>query len=138
MKRYIFVCSCIIILMLYMSTATATQYSGFDGWMDLISDFITDFWEFFDTDLPELVKRFFVWVVQWFILLKLKIELQSIQFAWFIGKQILENFNIGSRIVSAASALPLDMQSALLDMRLFDALNIILNAHISRYVMRFI
>ncbi|MDK1285957.1 DUF2523 family protein [Pseudoalteromonas umbrosa] len=138
MKRYILVCSGLIIFMLYMSTASATQYSGFDGWLDLISDFITDFWSFFDTDFPEMVIRFYAWAIEWITLLKLKLELQSIQFAWLVAKQILENFQIGSKIASAASALPLDMQSALMDMRIFDGFNLIINAYVTRYVMRFI
>ncbi|KZN58737.1 hypothetical protein N473_04700 [Pseudoalteromonas luteoviolacea CPMOR-1] len=138
MKRYVFICSGLIIFMLYMSTASATQYTGLDGWLDLISDFITDFWAFFDTDFPEFVIRFYAWAIEWATLLKLKLELQSIQFAWLVAKQILENFQVGSRIAAAASALPVDMQSALMDMRIFDGFNLIINAYVTRYVMRFI
>ena len=58
--------------------------------------------------------------------------------AWTVAKAVFENFQIGSKLANAATALPRDVQAAIVDMRLFDGLNIVINAFIARYVMRFL
>ncbi|KZN58413.1 hypothetical protein N474_25525 [Pseudoalteromonas luteoviolacea CPMOR-2] len=115
----------------------ANSYTGFDGWLDMMSDFITDFWAFFDTDIPEFIIRFYAWLIEWVVLASLKLELEMIKFSWLVAKQILENFNVTSQVSSALSALPADVRAAVADMRALDAFNIIINAYVTRYVMRF-
>ncbi|CAM4441526.1 DUF2523 family protein [Pseudoalteromonas maricaloris] len=128
----------IIVLFLLPTLAIADDYEGYEGLFNFINDFATDIWEFWDTDVPEFITRFFAWFVEYATLIKLKIEFETIKFSWEVSKNIIENFQIGSRITSAASALPNDVRAALVDMRAFDALNVIIQALVTRYVMRFL
>ncbi|WP_440053035.1 DUF2523 family protein (plasmid) [Pseudoalteromonas sp. T1lg65] len=118
--------------------ALASHYDGYQGVFSFMNDFVSDIWDFLDTDLPNFITRFFAWFVEYATLLRLKIELETIKFSWQVSKNIIENFQIASRITSAANQLPADVRAALVDMRAFDALNVVIQALITRYVMRFL
>ncbi|WP_462154552.1 DUF2523 family protein [Pseudoalteromonas piscicida] len=137
-KTHILIAVLLFVPALAMATSAPNTYEGTKGMLDFINDFVTDIWSLWDTDIPEFITRFFAWFVEYYTLLKLKIELETIKFAWEVSKNIIDNFQIGSRIAAAASALPQDMQAALVDMRAFDAVNVVINALVTRYVMRFV
>jgi hypothetical protein len=72
----------------------------------------------------------------WYIKLKLFAYLEALKFSWVVGKQILLDFNIMSQITAQINLLPQDVRQALVDMRIFDGLNILLNAFMTRFIMR--
>mgnify|MGYP003147467124 FL=1 len=50
----------------------------------------------------------------------------------------MENFQIASKLASAISVLPQDVKGALVDLRILDGVNIVLQAYVARYVLRFL
>ncbi|WP_462174333.1 DUF2523 family protein [Pseudoalteromonas xiamenensis] len=127
-----------LFFILFAPLALADDYSTtLVGILKWGNDFLTDFWEMFDSDIPDMITRFFAWLIEYATLIKLKIEFETVKFSWQVAREIIENFQVGSRIASAASSLPKDVQAALVDMRAFDALNVVIQALTTRYVMRF-
>lgn len=124
-----------------MATATPpteSALSGAQGAAIVAGNFLSDFWDFFDNDVPNFFQRAVSYITEKIILFKINAQIEAMKLAWSISKNILESFQVGSKIASAATALPRDVQAAIVDMRLFDGLNVIIQAFVARYVMRFL
>ena len=137
MKKY----SLFIVLMLcsftiFAQPASSKEYEGFFGFFQMISDSIEDFWQYLLVDVPDWWERFVAWALVWYTKLKLTTYLNMLSFSWSVGKQILLDLNIMSQITAQIAVLPQDVRQALVSMRLFDGINIILNAWMTRFVMR--
>lgn len=128
----------VVFLLTFSFSVHAETYEGVNGAFKMATHFVTDIWTFLETDVPDFITRFFAWFIEWIILAKLTVEYETIKFSWAVSKQVIENFQIGSKIAAASSALPRDVQAALVDMRAFDALNVVIQAYVSRFVMRFL
>ena len=111
---------------------------GVQAAANVASNFIEDIWSFFDDDVPNFFKRALIYILEKITLFKISAQIEAMKLAWSVSKSVMESFQIGSKLASAASALPQDVKGALVDMRLFDGLNIIIQAFIARYVLRFI
>ena len=116
----------------------AEALKGVQGAATAAGNFIDDFWSFFDEDVPNFLERSLAYILEKIVLFKITAQIEAMKLAWSVAKTVLESFEIGSKIAAAATALPRDVQAAIVDMRLFDGLNIIIQAFIARYVMRFI
>ncbi|ALQ10374.1 DUF2523 domain-containing protein [Pseudoalteromonas sp. SCSIO 43210] len=121
-----------------MANATATTLTGAQGVVTSAGNFMSDFWDFFDNDVPNFFKRALAYIIEKVVLFKITAQIEAMKLAWSISKSVIESFQVGSKIASAASGLPQDVKAALVDLRLFDGLNIIVQAFIARYVMRFL
>jgi hypothetical protein len=126
------------LLLVFSCGLYADEYQGIAGTAQAIGYFFSDVWSFLEQDVPNFLRRLSNWVITQAALFKINAQIESTKLAWSIAKSIAENFEIGSKILSAADALPKDVQAALIDMRLFDGVNIIVQALIARYVLRFI
>lgn len=128
----------ILILFLFPALVFADNYEGVSGAAKSFGDYVTDFWSFFDDDVPSFFQRATSYVLEKLILMKINFELGSMKLAWTVAKSVMENFQVASKVASAANALPQDVKAALVDMRLFDGVNVIVQAYIARYVLRFL
>ncbi|MGO2331044.1 MAG: DUF2523 family protein [Pseudoalteromonas nigrifaciens] len=128
----------ILILFLFPAFVFADNYEGVAGAAKSFGDYVTDFWSFFDDDVPSFFQRATSYVLEKLILMKINFELGSMKLAWTVAKSVMENFQVASKVASAANALPQDVKAALVDMRLFDGVNVIVQAYIARYVLRFL
>lgn len=133
MIKYLF-----IFLLLTPFFVLADTYQDTAGVAKSLGDYFTDFWDFFDNDVPNFFQRALAYITEKIVLFKINAQIESMKLAWTVAKSIFENFQIGSKLANAASALPQDVKAAIVDMRLFDGLNIVINAYIARYVMRFL
>lgn len=118
--------------------ATSGSYEGFEGAAKAMGHFFTDIWSFLDDDVPNFFKRALAYIIEKITLMRIAAELEAIKLAWSVSKAILENFQVASKIANAANALPQDVKAALVDMRFFDGLNIIIQALVARFVLRFL
>ena len=127
-----------LLILIFSFGVMADDYQGLAGTAQAIGYFFTDVWSFLEQDVPSFLRRLSNWVITQVTLFKINAQIETTKLAWGIAKAVAENFQIGSKIATAANALPLDVQAALVDMRLFDGVNIIVQALIARYVLRFI
>ena len=116
----------------------ADTYESAAGAAKSFGDYITDFWDFFDNDVPSFFDRALAFIVEKVTLIRITMEIQTMKLAWTTAKAIMENFQIASKLASAISVLPQDVKGALVDLRILDGVNIVLQAYVARYVLRFL
>ncbi|MFK3869620.1 DUF2523 family protein [Pseudoalteromonas rhizosphaerae] len=135
MKTKIFIL--ITLFLPFFALAEASTYNGFEGAATAMANFFTDIWTFLDDDVPNFFERMILYVIEKITLIRIAAELEGLKLSWSVAKAVMENFQLASKVLSAANGLPQDVKAALVDMRFFDGLNIIIQALLARYVMRF-
>ena len=118
--------------------ALANEPSSMAVFAQKAGDFFTDTWAFFDDDVPNFLQRAVIYVTEKAVMFAIELKIEAIKFAWKVAKAVLENFQVSSKIVAAANSLPQDVKAALVDMRFFDGVAIIIQALATKFVMRFI
>lgn len=130
--KYIF-----IVIFLFLPTVVfADTYEGATGFAQSFGDYLNDFWSFFNDDVPSFFDRMFIFFFEKLTLFWITTKLEMIKLSWLIAKGVIENFQIGSKLLAATSLLPNDVQAAFIDLRLFDAVNLLIQAYVTRFVLR--
>lgn len=114
----------------------ADTYQDAAGASQMVADSFGDLWTYFFEDVPSFFERMFKYVYEFAFQIKLYFFEMALKASWTIGKEIIESFQIMSSITSGVSALSPDVRQALVDMRLFDGINLLLQAHVTRFVLR--
>lgn len=96
-----------------------------------VSDFIT-------TGIYDLLVKFTAWFIQWSVVGYWKIKLAAIEFSWDVASEIITTLNISSYINSAWSSLNSQVLSMFVFFRIPEAVNIVVSAGVSKFVMRFL
>jgi hypothetical protein len=103
-----------------------------------IAGFINDLWLFLQNGLYQFFTEWFAAFVIWSTVAMLKAKLQLISFSWDVAQSVLVQLDISSFLSSAWSQMDSDVLNAITFFNIPDAINIILSASMTRYVMRFI
>lgn len=122
-------------------TETANAASSGTGLFDFFSvasGFFDDIYTAVTVDAPSAFQRFLASVIEWATIIWLKMQIESIQFAWGVAKVILEDLQFGSSLNSVLSALPNDVKAFLAIIRFPDCIEILAGAHVTRFVMSII
>ncbi len=130
-----------IILCLFLFVpflALGDTYQNAAGTSQMIADSFGEMWTYFFDDVPSMFQRLTAWAVVWLVKAKLFIQLELMQYSWGVAKVIIADLNIMSQITAQMSLLPQDVRQALVDMRLFDGINLLLNAYMTKFVMNFL
>jgi len=130
MKRLFFI---FVIFLPFL--AVGDTYKDAAGASQMVADSFGDIFDFFFDDVPSLLQRATAFVIVWLVKAKLYMQLEFIQFSWGVAKVMLANLNIMSQITAQMSLLPVDVRQALVDMRFFDGVNLLLNAYVTKFVM---
>ncbi|SFB90495.1 DUF2523 family protein [Pseudoalteromonas denitrificans] len=101
-------------------------------------DMIQGIYEFFTTGIYDFVVEAYAWVIIKIAAFQLKATIASIEFAWDIAKEIITQLNISAEMQVALERLPPDVVSKLNFFNVINGLNLLLNAFVTRFVMRFI
>jgi hypothetical protein len=128
----------ILIILLIPTLTLAQQYEDAAGTSQMLADTIGDYWDFVFTDTPSMIQRFLAFAVEWAVKIQMYIFFESVKMSWGISKAIIENFGVMSQITAQLTLLPQDVRQVIVESRLFDALNLVLNAYVTRFVMRFV
>jgi hypothetical protein len=116
----------------------ADTYQDIAGASQMVADSFGEMWAFLFDDVPSLLQRATAWFVVWSVKAKIFLQLEFMKYSWGIAKIIIQDLNIMSQITSQISILPQDVRQALIDMRLFDGINLLFQAFMTRFVMRFL
>lgn len=117
--------------------AISDTYQDAAGTSQMIADSFNDLWTYFFDDVPNLLQKFFAWLIVWLVKAKIYIQLETIKFSWGVAKVIISDLQIMSQITAQINLLPQDVRQILVDMRLFDGVNLLLTAYVTRFVMDF-
>lgn len=94
--------------------------------------------EFFSSGLYTLITEAFASLIEWLMLLKLKMMLWSLEFAWGIANSLISSLGISTAIENAWGSFSGPTLSNLMFFKVPDALNMIVSAIATRFVLRFL
>lgn len=98
-------------------------------------DFIA---EWFNVTIYEFVTNAVAYLFSTLMLLWLKVQLASLEFAWDVAKGVISNLGINSMLQTAWGAIPSEARSTAQFFRLLESLNLLLTAGVTRFVLSFI
>lgn len=96
--------------------------------------FIVDFFN----DIRDFVNDLLVFLVGWVIIYWIEIKIASITFAWDIAGAILVNFQVSDIVNNAWSSLSPETQSAFSFFNVPEALTLIFQGFVTRFVIGFL
>jgi hypothetical protein len=130
MKKILFIC-----LLCVPFLAFADTYKDISGASQMVADSFSSLWTFFFEDIPSVITDLFKFLMEIALEVKLFIAYHFMQAAWLIAKDMIDSLQIMSTIAANVHLLPQDVRQALVDMRLFEGFNLIVQAYVTRFVM---
>lgn len=102
--------------------------------MEFISEFFDQFWTLLGT-FPDLINDWLVKSAAWFVIAATQAKIEFVKFSWEVAQEVLNQLNISATINQYWSSIDSKVMGVLTFLKLPEALNLILNAHLTRYVM---
>lgn len=124
----------IFVLLIFMSFDTFASSTGVTGFFDSVVSYLNEFLYFFTNTIPTTINTFFVWLTSYLLYLKFYLMYSSLVFAHEVALSFINLININDVVNASVSNLPPDLRQAAYEMRLFDALSLIVEAFITRLV----
>jgi len=103
-----------------------------------MADFFNHLWDWLNNGVVDLFTAVIAYLIEKLFLFALDFILWAVPFAWGIAKQIMTDLSISERLNAAFEVLPSDLLSTIFFFRVPEALNLIISAFITRFVLRFI
>jgi hypothetical protein len=106
--------------------------------LESISNFFTYIQDWLESGIYEFFTQATAYMIESAILGYINTLALMIPFAWGVAKVILEDFGITSMIETAWNVLPSEARQMIAFFAIDDALNIILNAAVTKFVLKFL
>lgn len=135
--KYLFIILLFFPVVTFAAAPGAGQDWSFGAFFSSVYEFFSDVHDFFFTEVPGLFERAYAYFFEYYILLKIKAMIWSIDFSVGVAKVILSDIGLVSALQNAFDALPQNLYAAFTQLGIPRALNMILEAVITRFVMRF-
>nr|WP_202979289.1 DUF2523 family protein [Aeromonas sp.]QHJ90267.1 DUF2523 domain-containing protein [Aeromonas sp.] len=123
----------IVALLVLPSVAFAADSSS--SFLDYVGQQLNDLHYAITEEVPGIFHRFVAWGVEYYTLAMLTAKLHMIKFAYLVAKQIATDINISAYLLSSISQLPESVRWALQELGIANALNLLINVYITRFVM---
>jgi len=132
MKKY-FYSSLVLAVLIFGFSNNASADSGLGGFFSYVSGLGEDVWNLATVSTPNMIERMFAYLLQWYITVEFYLLKQALEFSWQISGVVLEDLALGSKLNNAISFLPNDVQAALVQMRILDGIELLLQAYVTRF-----
>lgn len=99
-------------------------------------DFFDFIYNFFAVTLVDYILKFTDWLTVKLTVLWIEAKIQSINTAWALAAQVMESISITPLISSYVNQLPANLGYTASAIGLIDALNIVLQAGVSSWILR--
>lgn len=106
--------------------------------MDSFIDAIQYFLNWFSTGIYEFAEQAFKEATAWYVVAVVKAKIYMVGFAWDVAKIVLENIGLSQFVNSAWGALSPKLIGYLTFFKVPDALNIVIQAYATRFVLNVI
>lgn len=101
-------------------------------------EFLNEIYTWITSGIYDFATETFAWIIIKVMIFKIESQLFLMGYAWDVAKEILEQLNISQEIKSALSALPTQTVEHLNFFNIINGINLIINAFMTKFVMRFI
>lgn len=123
----------IMALLVLPSLAFAADDSS--SFLDYVGQQLNDLHYAITEEVPGILHRFVAWGVEYYTLAMLTFKLHMIKFAYLVAQQIATDINIAAYLSAAISQLPSGVRWGLQELGFANALNLLINVYITRFVM---
>jgi len=118
----------LIPLPVFAGTGLGDFFGFFTGWAEDIYLTVTN-------DVPSMLERLAAYVIYLVAYIKVELMINSITFAWGIAKVMLDDVGFASLLQSLINQLPGDLRSVLTLINFDKAVEWIMTAHVTRFVL---
>ena len=119
----------------FSASASTGQDWSFGEIFSDIHSFFTIVIDFFYVDIPSFVNRFFAYLVEFIIYMKITILIYSVESAFSVAKLILADVGFIQLVEEFAGKMPSDIRNAAVELKIFQAFNLIVEAYLARFVL---
>ena len=123
----------IMALLVLPSLAFAADDSS--SFLDYVGQQLNDLHYAITEEVPGIFHRFVAWGVEYYTLAMLTFKPHMINFAYLVAQQIATDINIAAYLSAAISQLPSGVRWGLQELGFANALNLLINVYITRFVM---
>lgn len=125
----------LIVIALFILPSVAFAADGSSSFLDYVGQQLNDLHYAITEEVPGIFHRFVAWGVEYYTLAMLTAKLHMIKFAYLVAQQIATDINIAAYLSAAISQLPSGVRWALQELGFANALNLLINVYITRFVM---
>lgn len=123
-----------ILLVVFLLIFPSVAFASGDGFFGGVFTFFEDFWYFITVSIPSAVDNFFVYLATYALYLKFYFIKESLEFSHSVAVGFLDMVNIRDVVHNATGALPADLKQVASDIGFFEALTLVVEAMITRFV----
>jgi hypothetical protein len=105
------------------------------GFTDSVGLFFAEFWEYLTLDIPEFIKVFLTWCLEYILLAKITTMIFMTQIAYTVAVTFIDNLTLVDVIQSSIGKLDSDIIQTLIDVKFFDCFTLITEAFVARYIL---
>ena len=127
----------ILIFIAFTPSAFANDWSFGEVFstVELLTNNVSSF--FFEA-VPSLIDRAMAYFFEFVIWVEVKTTLYAMQTGFTVAKLILADFGFVQMVEQFAGQLPADIRHAAVQMKIFNAFNLIVEAYIARFVISYL
>jgi len=99
--------------------------------------FFTTIWAWLQSGLYDFFTEWFSAFMIWSMVGMIRFQIWAVGFAWDVAQHVLDQLNISSALAAAWSQLDNQVLNALTFFNVPDAINVLLSARVTRFVLNF-
>lgn len=99
--------------------------------------FFTTIWAWLQSGLYDFFTEWFSAFMIWSTIGMIQFQMWAVTFAWDVAQHVLDQLNISSALAAAWSQLDNQVLNALTFFNVPDAINVLLSARVTRFVLNF-
>ena len=103
---------------------------------DAITAFFVNFISFINEGIYSLLTEVFAQLVEWYVIAAIEFKIFVVGFLWGVAQNLLANIELSALINQAWSSIDSQLMSYLTFLRIPEALNILLQASVTRFILR--
>jgi hypothetical protein len=121
----------IVVFLMFPSFVMAGDFA----FIDVIGSIWESIWIFISVDIPAFIERVTAYIIKFIVLLKFNMLIHSTEFAYSIAVEVLESLNMTQIVNQSIGRLDSDIVQTLADIRFFDAVQLIIEAFVTRFIL---
>jgi len=126
------------ITLFFAVSSTASADTGLGAFFSFVTGLGEDVWNLATNKTPSLLTRMYAYLVEWYVMVQVFAFAAAVEISWSVAGVILEDLALGSKLNAAISFLPNDVQAALTQLKILDAIELIIQAYVTRFTMELI
>jgi len=122
-------------LILFTVFFSSSVFAADFDFIAIIGSIFESIWIFISVDIPNFFNRLLAYIIKYTVLLKFNTLIHTTEFAYSIATDILQTLNLTQIINASIGRLDSDLVQTLINIRFFDAAQLIIEACLTRFIL---